>query len=46
MDLTKAPPLDPTTGFAPKDGPTPQRGTLSAAAAADAEARFRDDKSQ
>jgi hypothetical protein len=36
VDVTKAPPLDPTAGFAPKDGPTPQRGALSAAAAATA----------
>jgi hypothetical protein len=36
MDVTKAPPLDPKAGFAPTDGPTPQRSTLSAAAAATA----------
>ena len=36
MDVSKAPPLDPKAGFAPTDGPTPQRSTLSAAAAATA----------
>jgi hypothetical protein len=33
MDVTKAPPLDPTAGFPPAGGPTPQRSTLSASAA-------------
>jgi hypothetical protein len=33
MEVTKAPPLDPKAGFAPTEGPTPQRSTLSAAAA-------------
>jgi hypothetical protein len=33
MEVTKAPPLDPKAGFAPTEGATPQRSTLSAAAA-------------
>src|ERR1700675_1200523 len=33
MDVTKAPPPAPTAGFAPTDGPTPQRSTGSTASA-------------
>ena len=36
MDVTKAPLLDPTTGFAQANGPTPQRSAPSGAAAATA----------